>query len=124
MCAAGLGCGAHSDSGALSLLLQSPGATGLQALSLDGATWHDVPPLPGTVVVNLGEMLQLATGGYFRATVHRVVPPASDVARLSVPFFYNAAGDARVTPLPLPPDLPWEVRAATTAASTNDGCTV
>ncbi len=108
--AAGLGCGAHSDSGALSLLLQAPGATGLQARNADGA-WVDVPPRPGTLVVNLGEMLQLATAGYFLATVHRVVPPAGPAARLSIPYFFNPAHSARVEAMPLPAGLPWAVRA-------------
>ena len=109
--AAGLGCGAHSDSGALTLLLQSPGVSGLQALAPDGTTWLDVPPLPGTLVLNLGELLQLASGGYYRATVHRVVPPCGDTARLSAPFFYNADYDHRIAkPLDMPPDLPWIVR--------------
>ena len=110
--AAGLGCGAHSDSGALTLLLQSPGVNGLQALAPDGTTWLDVPPLPGTLVLNLGELLQLVTGGYFKATVHRVVPPRDERPRLSAPFFYNADYDSRIAqPLDLPPELPWTVRA-------------
>ena len=108
---AGLGCGAHSDSGAVTLLLQSPGAAGLQALAPDRLTWLDVPPRPGSLVLNTGELLQLASGGYYRAAVHRVLPPAGDVARLSAPFFYNADYDAQLAqPLPLPPDLPWAVR--------------
>ncbi|KAL2654050.1 hypothetical protein R1flu_022178 [Riccia fluitans] len=65
------GVGAHSDSGFLSLLLQDD-VGGLQAQTIDGG-WIDVPPEKGTLVVNLGEMLQLATGGYYLATVHRVV---------------------------------------------------
>lgn len=56
-----LGVGEHSDSGVLTLLLQQPGTSGLQARNSEGL-WVDVPPLPGTLVVNIGELLQLATG--------------------------------------------------------------
>jgi isopenicillin N synthase-like dioxygenase len=106
-CAAGCGCGAHSDSGVLSLLAQAPGAAGLQAQLAEDGRWVDVPPLPGTLVLNTGEALQLATRGYIRATVHRVLPPSGAAARLSAPFFYNAAHDACVGALPLPASLPW-----------------
>jgi len=40
---------------------------------LTAGEWVDAPPVPGTMVVNLGEMLQLCTGGYYLATPHRVV---------------------------------------------------
>ena len=70
-----------------------------------------MPPLPGTLVLNVGEMLQLATGGYLRAAVHRVLPPPPGAApRLSLPFFYNADYDATVAAVRLPADLVWEAR--------------
>ena len=74
---AGLGVGAHSDSGALTLLLQPVGVRGLQVLLPDGATWADVPPLADTLILNAGEALQLASGGYIRAAVHRVAGAAA-----------------------------------------------
>ena len=83
---------------------------GLQVLR-DGGGWADVPPLPGTLVLNCGEALQLASGGYLRAAVHRVLPPPpGGPARVSLPFFYNADHDAVVQPLPtlLNNTLPWE----------------
>lgn len=76
------GVGAHSDSGFLSLLLQDD-AGGLQ-VQLASGEWIDAPPVEGSFVVNLGEMMQLASGGRLRATVHRVVR-APRRARLSVP---------------------------------------
>ena len=110
--AAGLGVGAHSDSGVLTLLLQQPGVRGLQVLRDAAGDWADVPPLPGTLVLNCGEALQLASGGYLRAAVHRVVPPPpGGPARVSLPFFYNADHDAIVKPLQAlehAPHLPWE----------------
>ncbi|MFD9317125.1 isopenicillin N synthase family dioxygenase [Streptomyces sp. NPDC057456] len=97
---AGQGVGAHKDYGFLTLLLQDQ-VGGLQVQRADGL-FHDVPPLPGAFVVNLGELLEVATNGYLVATNHRVVSPPSAVERFSVPFFYNPRLDARVEPLPFP----------------------
>ncbi|MDR6974704.1 isopenicillin N synthase-like dioxygenase [Streptomyces sp. 3330] len=97
---AGQGVGAHKDYGFLTLLLQDE-VGGLQVQRADGL-FHDVPPLPGAFVVNLGELLEVATDGYLVATNHRVVSPPSAVERFSVPFFYNPRLDARVEPLPFP----------------------
>lgn len=63
------GCGAHCDYGVLTLLV-TDGTPGLQILKDDG--WHDVPPLPGTVVVNLGDMLERWTSGKYKSNMHRV----------------------------------------------------
>ncbi|MEH0577807.1 isopenicillin N synthase family dioxygenase [Streptomyces sp. B21-108] len=96
----GQGVGAHKDYGFLTLLLQDR-VGGLQVQREDGL-FHDVPPLEGAFVVNLGELLEVATNGYLLATNHRVVSPPSAVERFSVPFFYNPRLDARVEPLPFP----------------------
>lgn len=103
----GQGVGAHKDSGLLTLVLQHQ-QSGLQAETPDG--WVDVPPIPGTFVVNAGELLELATDGYFRAAVHRVVTPPTGVDRLSIAFFLGARLGARVPVLPLPPDLAAQAR--------------
>ncbi|MFI6037661.1 isopenicillin N synthase family dioxygenase [Streptomyces sp. NPDC051315] len=97
---AGQGVGAHKDYGFLTLLLQDA-VGGLQVQREDGL-FHDVPPVPGAFVVNLGELLEVATDGYLVATNHRVVSPPSAVERFSVPFFYNPRLDARIEPLPFP----------------------
>ncbi len=65
------GVGAHRDSGVLTLLLAEPGSQGLQVRGRDG-DWVDVPALDGAFIVNIGELLEFATGGYLRATEHRV----------------------------------------------------
>ncbi|CAM6087905.1 unnamed protein product [Calypogeia fissa] len=91
------GVGEHSDSGFLSLLLQDA-VGGLQARTNAGE-WTDVPPKLGTFVVNLGEMLQLATGGYYLATVHRVQSQSGSTSRYSVPFFFNPRLDTDITTL-------------------------
>ncbi|MFS4105995.1 isopenicillin N synthase family oxygenase [Streptomyces sp. SID8499] len=96
----GQGVGAHKDYGFLTLLLQDE-IGGLQVQREDGR-FHDVPPIPGAFVVNLGELLEVATNGYLLATNHRVVSPPGATERFSVPFFYNPRLDARVAPLPFP----------------------
>ena len=110
------GVGAHTDSGYLSLLLQDD-VGGLQVMNGAGE-WIDAPPVENTLVVNLGEMLQLATRGYYLATPHRVLPPGSLRARLSVPFFWNPRLEYVCEPMDLPPSVRWTRRAgAPTAAS-------
>ncbi|WP_327683031.1 isopenicillin N synthase family dioxygenase [Streptomyces sp. NBC_00467] len=96
----GQGVGAHKDYGFLTLLHQDS-VGGLQVEREDGV-FHDVPPLPGAFVVNLGELLEVATDGYLKATHHRVVSPPGATERYSVPFFYNPRLDARVEPLAFP----------------------
>ncbi|GBE63654.1 2-oxobutyrate oxidase [Mycobacterium sp. MFM001] len=97
------GVGAHRDAGVLTLLLAEPGSRGLQVRGRrDG--WIDVPARDGAFVVNIGELLELATGGYLRATEHRVnLYEAAD--RISVPYFFNPRLDAQLPVLSLPPDL-------------------
>ena len=60
---------------------------------------------PGAFVVNLGEMMQLLTNGYFAATVHRVVSPPQDADRISLAYFFNPKLEATLSPLTLPPEL-------------------
>lgn len=101
------GVGAHKDSDLLSLLLQDD-LGGLQVQHEDD--WIDATPIPGTFVVNIGELLELASDGYLRATVHRVVTPPAGHERLSVAFFLSARLDAVVPLLELPPELAREAR--------------
>jgi hypothetical protein len=58
--------------------------------------------VPGAFVVNIGEMLEYATGGYLTATNHRVVSPRLPDDRISVPYFFNPALDARLPLIDLP----------------------
>jgi len=101
------GVGPHKDAGLLTLLLQDTQG-GLQVETADG--WVDVTPRPGTFVVNIGELLELASDGYLRATFHRVVAPPAGVERISVAFFLGARLDATVPLLHLPPALAAQAR--------------
>lgn len=91
------GVGAHRDGGVLTLLLVEPDKAGLQ-VEHDGE-WIDAPSLPGAFVVNIGEMLELATNGYLKATLHRVESPKVGTDRISIPFFYNPALDSQMPQL-------------------------
>ncbi|MDQ1182848.1 isopenicillin N synthase family oxygenase [Rhodococcus sp. SORGH_AS_0301] len=98
------GVGAHKDSGVLTLLLVEPESQGLQ-VELRNGDWIDVPPVPGAFIVNVGELLEVATGGYLRATRHRVLAPTPGSDRISIPYFLSPALDARVPLIDLPPEL-------------------
>ena len=97
------GVGEHRDGGVLTLLLVEPDKDGLQ-VEHDGG-WIDAPPIPGAFVVNIGEMLELATDGYLKATLHRVRSPLVGTDRVSIPFFFNPALDAVMPRLELDPAL-------------------
>jgi isopenicillin N synthase-like dioxygenase len=107
------GVGAHRDGGVLTLLLVEPGKGGLQ-VEHEG-DWIDAPSLPGSFVVNIGEMLELATDGYLKATLHRVESPPLGMDRISIPFFFNPGLDAVMPRLDLAPEL----RAAARGLSTD-----
>ncbi|WP_277593747.1 isopenicillin N synthase family dioxygenase [Pseudomonas chlororaphis] len=102
------GVGAHKDSGFLSFLLQDQQA-GLQ-VEIEEGRWIDASPRENSLVVNIGELLELATNGYLRATVHRVQSPPAGSERLSIAFFLGARLDAVVPLYPLPAELLREAR--------------
>jgi isopenicillin N synthase-like dioxygenase len=95
--------GAHTDFGTLTLLMAEDRPGGLQVMSLDGA-WRDVRPIPGTYIVNLGDMMAQWTNDRWRSTLHRVVNPPLDAGaasrRLSVVFFHTPNYDALIECIP------------------------
>jgi isopenicillin N synthase-like dioxygenase len=90
------GVGEHTDYGLLTLLAQDD-CGGLQVKSRQG--WIEAPPIPGTLVCNIGDMLDRLTGGFYRSTPHRV-RNISGRDRLSFPLFFDPAFDAVIEPLP------------------------
>lgn len=80
-----LGAGAHTDWGLLTLLLQDD-IGGLEVRNADGK-WISAPPIPGTYIVNLGEMLPVITNDRYKATFHRVLNNTTDKTRYSCPTF-------------------------------------
>lgn len=88
--------GFHTDTGVLTLLLQDD-TGGLQARSPEHG-WIDVPPAPGTIVVNLADAMQVWTNDRYKAAIHRVVPMTTS-NRYSIPFFANPPRDALIAPI-------------------------
>ena len=108
------GVGAHKDPGYLTIV--SPDQhSGLQVYK--DQQWLDVPPIAGAFVVNIGELLELASDGYLRATEHRVVSPQAGTDRYSVAFFMAAALASEVPLLNLPPQLKAQALGPTSDAS-------
>ena len=102
------GVGRHHDSGLLTLILQDD--TGGLQVELDGE-FVDAPSVEGAYLMNLGEMLQRATGGYLRATPHRVVSPTNGRQRVSVAFFFNPRFETVFHAVELPAELAAETEA-------------
>ena len=86
----------HTDPGAITLLLQDDQG-GLQAQSKRYG-WVDVAPKPGTIVVNIGDVLQVWSNDRCIAGCHRVLPVRSAAGRYSVPFFFQPKVDAMIQP--------------------------
>lgn len=112
----GQGLGLHNDTGIMTLILQDA-IPGLQVMS-DGELVN-VEPMPGAFVVNLGEMMQAATGGYLRATQHQVVSPPAGQQRISIAYFMNPRLDAHFEPLELPTELATSATGGQNAESDN-----
>lgn len=89
---------AHED---INLLTVLPAANepGLQVQLKDGS-WIDVPSDFGNIIINIGDMLQEASGGYFPSTSHRVInPEGSDMtkARVSLPLFLHPKPEVKLS---------------------------
>ena len=89
---------AHGD---INLLTVLPAANepGLQVQRKDGS-WMDVPCDFGTLIVNIGDMLQEASGGYYPSTIHRVInPDGADMtkSRISLPLFLHPRPDVKLS---------------------------
>lgn len=91
---------AHVDGSIITILYQDDGPGSLQ-LHQRGMGWRDVTAVPGTFVVNIGELMERWTNDRFVATPHRVLKPHDDVGapRISAPFFLKADFDAVIAPI-------------------------
>ncbi|MER9946241.1 isopenicillin N synthase family oxygenase [Mesorhizobium sp. M0092] len=91
-----IGIGAHTDFGNLGFIAQDS-VGGLQVMNRNGI-WVEGSPIPGTFVVNVGDLLQKLTNDLYLANLHRVVN-TSGRERYSIPFFIDADHDAVFAPL-------------------------
>ena len=92
-----IGCGAHTDYGLATILLQDD-VGGLQVRN-SADEWVNAPPIPGSFVVNIGDMLSMWSNGRYASTVHRVVNMTGK-ERYSIPFFLNPDVGTVVESLP------------------------
>jgi isopenicillin N synthase-like dioxygenase len=89
------GIGAHTDYECFTILLADK--PGLEVMN-DLGQWIDAPPVEGAFVVNIGDMLEIMSGGTFVATSHRVRKVAEE--RYSFPYFYACDYHTQIRPLP------------------------
>lgn len=92
----GLGAGAHTDYGSITLLM-TDGEPGLQ-IRPRGGDWIDAPHIPGAFVVNIGDCLMRWTNDVYVSTPHRVAAPKRK--RRSIAFFLDPNPDALIAALP------------------------
>nr|CAJ56064.1 ACC oxidase [Vigna radiata] len=88
---------AHTDAGGIILLFQDDKVSGLQLLKDD--QWIDVPPMRHSIVINLGDQLEVITNGKYKSVMHRVIAQ-TDGTRMSLASFYNPGDDAVISPAP------------------------
>lgn len=89
----------HTDFGLTTLLFSVP----ISCLQIWGRDeeWYYVPYKPGALVINIGDTLEIVSGGHFKATRHRVYKPPADQLneeRLSLVLFNSSVGDLRMGP--------------------------
>ncbi|CAA6664790.1 unnamed protein product [Spirodela intermedia] len=102
-----LGLAGHTDPGVLTVLIQNE-VPGLQVRKASageaggGDAWVEVDPIPGAIIVNVGDTLQMISNDEYRSVEHKVVANPSEKGRVSVGTFYNPGqrdGSSRYGPL-------------------------
>eukprot|EP00250_Pteridium_aquilinum_P005379 c15483_g1_i1 orf=84-1124(+) len=91
-----MGLSPHSDGSAVTVLLHDE-VEGLQ-VKKDGC-WWTVKPMPGALIVNMGDMMQLASNGRFTSMEHRAVV-SNETDRMSIVVFYAPTADVIIDPTP------------------------
>ncbi|KJE94611.1 2OG-Fe(II) oxygenase [Capsaspora owczarzaki ATCC 30864] len=110
------GVGVHRDYGCLTVL-SSPNIIGLE-IELKTGEWVKARQIPGTFVVNIGDMLEVWTKGVVRAAPHRV-KNVSNVNRITAPFFFDPNFDCMINPLDITFSDDGKTATAVTAKDTD-----
>lgn len=90
--------GAHGDINLLTVLIAAS-QSGLQVKDING-NWIDVPVDPGMLAINIGDMLETATNGYYKSTLHQVINPTDETrhnSRYSIPLFLHPRAEVKLT---------------------------
>jgi len=95
----GASCGEHCDYGWLTIVNQDSTKGALQVKNKRGE-WINADPIPGSFVMNIGDMLKLWSNGVYQSTPHRVLNNGKQF-RVSIPFFYEPSFDSIVEPHPI-----------------------
>ncbi|XP_070054551.1 1-aminocyclopropane-1-carboxylate oxidase 3-like [Nicotiana tomentosiformis] len=88
---------AHTDAGGIILLFQDDKVSGLQLLKDD--KWIDIPPMRHSIIINLGDQLEVITNEKYKSVEHRVIAQP-DGNRMSIASFYNPGSDDLIYPSP------------------------
>ncbi|GFZ11819.1 gibberellin 3-oxidase 2 [Actinidia rufa] len=91
-----MGLAAHTDSTLLTILYQN-NTSGLQVLR-DGSGWVTVPPIPGALVVNIGDLLHILSNGSYPSVLHRAMVNRTQ-HRLSIAYLYGPPSNVQISPL-------------------------
>ncbi|KAI6130022.1 hypothetical protein EV401DRAFT_2054474 [Pisolithus croceorrhizus] len=107
------GIGAHTDYECFTVLWQQDDTPALQVMNTDGK-WIDATPIPGTLVLNLGDQLARWTNDVFKSTVHRAINRTGK-RRYSIPLFFGTDYNVVLEPLPgcVSPDNPAKYEVVT-----------
>lgn len=93
----------HTDWGTLTVLSKDDSATGLQVRDRTARCWRDVPAVPGSFVINIGDLMARWTDDRWASTVHRVVHPPDGTGggdRQSIAFFHQPGPDVVIECIP------------------------
>ena len=90
--------GAHTDYGSLTLLFVKDEVQGLQVFNSELQEFTSVKPIPGTLIVNTGDLLEFWTNGFIKSAIHRV-SFIENSPRYSIAYFFHAEDDAVLHPL-------------------------
>lgn len=92
-----IGIGAHTDWECFTILWQEPGIQALQVLNTN-KQWINVSPIPGTLIINLGDQFARWTNDIFKSNVHRAIN-CSKARRYSIPLFFGTDYNVRLDPI-------------------------